>query len=79
MLLADSRLQHLHLLQNRYTPASVQLSPCSAKAWRIVKRDNPGLKVHLRVESAIGDNEILMQPDAPVYSILYETPKTQVI
>ncbi|XP_037033542.1 uncharacterized protein LOC119072433 [Bradysia coprophila] len=77
ILLADSRIRHLHLLQNRYTPSSICIAPCSAKAWRIVKRDNSNLCVHLRVEST-KDEEVLIQPEAPVYSIMYQTPKTQI-
>ncbi|KAJ6647067.1 F-box/LRR-repeat protein 3 [Pseudolycoriella hygida] len=77
ILLADSRIRHLHLLQNRYTPPSICITPCNAKAWRIVKRDNSNLCVHLRVEST-KDGEVLIQPEAPVYSIIYQTPKTQI-
>lgn len=51
LLFADSRLQHLHLLQNCYTPSHRRIESCSARAWRILKRDNPKLMVHLRVES----------------------------
>lgn len=76
--MADSKLCHLHLLQNRYTPSSIAITPCSVKAWRLVKRDNPKLYVHLRVEST-SDGEILLQPEAPVYSMTYQTPKTKVI
>ena len=78
ILLADSKIQHLHLLQNCYSPASVCIAACNAKAWRIVKRDNPYLHVHLRVEATSGAGYILLQPEAPVYSIMYQTPKTQV-
>lgn len=82
--MADSRIEHLHLLQNRYTPPSICIAPCSAKAWRIVKRDNTNLHVHLRVEATgcVGSStsgDILLQPEAPVYSIMYQTPKTQVL
>lgn len=78
MLLADSKqLRHLHIIQNRYTPNGIVTSPCTAKGWRLVKRDNPNLHVHLRVEST-SDGEILIQPEAPVRSIVYQTPKTKV-
>lgn len=77
MLLADSKVRHLHILQNRYTPSGIVTSPCTAKGWRLVKRDNPNLNVHLRVEST-SDSEILIQPEAPVRSIIYQTPKTKV-
>lgn len=43
-----------------------------------MKRDNPKLFVHLRVEST-NDGEILLQPGAPVRSIVYNSPKTRVI
>ncbi|XP_055920996.1 F-box only protein 39 [Eupeodes corollae] len=76
-LLADSKLEHLNILQNRYTPIAGSITACGAKAWRALKRDNPSLKVHLRVESA-SDGEILLQPEAPVYSILYNAPKTKI-
>lgn len=42
-----------------------------------MKRDNPKLFVHLRVEST-NDGEILLQPEAPVRSIVYQSPKTRV-
>lgn len=77
-LLGDSKIQHLHLLQNRYTPASITITACSPKGWRLLRRDNPNLLVHLRVEST-NNGEILLQPEAPVGSILYRTPETQVI
>lgn len=77
LLIADSKIRHLHLFQNRYTPKSIMISPCSSKAWRTVKRDNPTLKVHLCLETTdMGD--VLLQPDAPVASVLYRSPKIQV-
>ncbi|CAD7088896.1 unnamed protein product [Hermetia illucens] len=77
ILLADAKLKHLHLLQNRYTPPHYQISGCSPKAWQIIRRDNPQLRVHIRVESG-GCEEFVFQPNAPVYSILYATPKTRI-
>uniref|UniRef100_A0A182IL67 Uncharacterized protein n=1 Tax=Anopheles atroparvus TaxID=41427 RepID=A0A182IL67_ANOAO len=77
MLLADSQVKHLTLLQNRYTPPALAISPCSAKAWLVVRRDNPKLRVHLRVESTT-NAVILLQPEAPVASMIYQTPKTMI-
>lgn len=77
LLLADTKLKHLHLLQNRYTPTYMSITHCNVKAWRIVKRDNPGLKVHLRVES-LTNGEVVLQPEAPVASVTYDSPKTMV-
>lgn len=76
-LLADSKIRHLHILQNRYTPSGIVTSPCTVKGWRLVKRDNPHLYVHLRIEST-SDGEILIQPEAPVRSIIYQAPKAKV-
>lgn len=76
-LLADSRLEHLHLQQTRYTPPAACLSVCSARAWSLVRRDNGALRVHLCVDAAAGADEVLLQPaEAPVWSVLYRTPKT---
>lgn len=76
-LIADSNIKHLHIIQNRYTPSGITVSPCSVKGWRIVKHDNPNLYVHLRIEST-SNGEIVIQPEAPVRSIIYHTPKTKV-
>lgn len=78
-LLADSRVRHLHLLQTRYTPVACALSACSARAWQLIRRDNPAMRVHLCVESTHGGGEVLLQPDAPVHSVLYRTAKTQLV
>ncbi|XP_050092027.1 uncharacterized protein LOC126575393 [Anopheles aquasalis] len=77
LLLADSKVKHLTLLQNRYTPPALAISPCSAKAWLTVRRDNPRLRVHLRVEST-SNAQILLQPEAPVASMIYQTAKTKI-
>ncbi|XP_075166928.1 F-box only protein 39 [Haematobia irritans] len=77
MLLADTQLKHLHLLQNCYTVSYLTISHCSVKAWRILKRDNPKLKVHLRLES-LNDGEVVFQPEAPIYSVTYRSPKTMI-
>nr|XP_029731265.1 uncharacterized protein LOC109410568 [Aedes albopictus] len=76
-LLADSKVRHLYLLQNRYTPAAISISPGTVKGWRMVRRDNPNLRVHLRVESTSA-GEILLQPEAPVHSMIYQSPKTMI-
>lgn len=77
-LIADGSLQHLCLYQNRYSPAGDGISSCSAKAWEGVKKGNPKLKVHLSIDSDSSDAEIVLQINAPVYSIMYSTPNTKV-
>lgn len=77
-LVADGNLKHLCLHQNRYSPAGDGISSCSAKAWEGVRKGNPELRVHLSIDSDSPDAEIVMQINAPVYSILYSTPNTKV-
>lgn len=78
-LLTSTRLRHFHILQNKYTPMEYIKSKatCSAKAWKSLKLGNPHILVYLRSES-LSNAEIIMQPDAPVFSISYSSPKTQV-
>lgn len=71
--MSSTALRHLHIYQNNYSPASV--APCSAKAWLQLRGDNPKIKVHLRVES-VKKCDIILQPNAPVYSVTYRAPKS---
>jgi len=70
-------LRHLHLLQNCYTPSHLTISACGVKAWRNVKKTNPRLRVHLRLEN-LTDGEVVLQPEAPVHSITYCAPQTRI-
>lgn len=74
-MLSETRLQHLHILQNRYTP--VDVGPVDSFDWKHCVKTNPTLRVHLRVES-VHDRQVLWQPSAPVSSIIYKSPNTQV-
>ncbi|XP_032596900.1 uncharacterized protein LOC6568986 [Drosophila grimshawi] len=76
-LLADTKLRHLHLLQNCYTPNHLSISACGVKAWRSLKATNPRLRVHLRVENLV-DGEVVLQPEAPVHSITYWAPQARI-
>lgn len=78
MLLADTKLRCLHLLQNCYTSSHLTIGNCSVKAWRSFKKINKTIKVYLRLESQT-DGEVVFQPEAPVYSITYAAPKTKVL
>lgn len=75
LMLSQTRLRHLHILQNRYTP--VDIEPLHYFDWKQCAKTNPVLKVHLRVES-IRERQILWQPSAPVTSIIYKSPNIQV-
>lgn len=74
-LLSSTALRHLHIFQNNYSPATV--SPCSGKAWLQLRGDNPHIKVHLRVES-VKKCDIVLQPNAPVYSVTYRAQKSTI-
>lgn len=74
-LLSSTALRHLHIFQSNYSPTTP--AACSAKAWKQLRKDNPKIKVHLRVESST-NGDITFQPNAPVYSVTYRTPKNQI-
>ena len=74
-LLSTTSLGHLHIYQNRYSPTTP--AACSAKAWKQLRRENPKIKVHLRIETT-SNNDITFQPNAPVHSVTYRTPKNQI-
>ncbi|KAJ9600397.1 hypothetical protein L9F63_009325 [Diploptera punctata] len=71
-LLGNTNLHHLHIVQNRYTPGEINFRSIPARAWRLCRRANPKLKVHLELEGS-RDRDILWQDRAPVYSILYNS------
>jgi F-box protein 39 len=74
-LLASTSLRHFHIFQNNYCPTTP--AACSDKAWRSFRKDNPKVKVYLRVESS-SKSEMTLQPSAPVYAVTYHTPKSQI-
>lgn len=74
-LLSSTALTHLHIFQNNYSPTTP--AACSAKAWRQLRNDNPHIQVHLRIEST-SNGDITFQPNAPVHSITFRSPKIHV-
>lgn len=78
-LIADSNLKHLHLFQNSYSPPAEGVSACSPKAWFSLRKTNPKLKIHLAIDSNANDCDVVLQQDAPVYSVTYTTPNSKVI
>lgn len=74
-LLSSTALRHLHIFQNPYSPTTP--AACSLKAWKQLRKENPNIKVHLRVEST-GNTDITFQPGAPVYSVTYKSPKNRI-
>lgn len=74
-LLSSTALKHLHIFQNNYSPTTP--AACSAKAWKQLRKENPKIKVHLRIETS-SNADITLQPNAPVYSVTYRTGKNQI-
>lgn len=74
-MLSQIKLSYLHILQNRYTP--IDIEPMNSFDWKHCTKENPALRVHLRVES-IRERQILWQIGAPVSSIIYKSPNIQV-
>ena len=70
LLLASSGLTSLFIVQDQYT---CTCNPVSADAWKMAKDMAPFLKVTLMV-SGKSKEQLLIQPHAPVVSIVFETP-----
>jgi len=76
-LIGQSKLKHLHILQNRFTPSEMLLISVPRRSWQQCRKGNPELQVHLKVESH-REREILWQEGAPVRSLLYDSPHVKV-
>lgn len=75
-LLASTSIRHLHIFQNNYSPMTP--AACSGKAWKQLRAENPHIKVHLRLETTTPGNDVTYQPNAPVYSVTFRSPKNQI-
>ncbi|XP_058800831.1 uncharacterized protein LOC131669741 isoform X2 [Phymastichus coffea] len=82
-LLGYTQLQHLHILQNRYSPKDIFINLPKNAAWRKMKSNNPHLRVHFEIESQKPLDIILPfnpnQPnEIPCQSIVLDNPNTQI-
>ncbi|KAK8395051.1 hypothetical protein O3P69_006066 [Scylla paramamosain] len=73
-LIGQSRLRNLHIVQNKYTEHGKSLS---YKVWKVCRRSNPYLRVHLQVEGPC-KKEIIWQPRAAVKSVVYDSPYAKI-
>lgn len=73
-LIGFTKLKHLHILQNRYTPNDVNIKSINPAVWKKCRMDNPGLNVHLQVQS-VKEKVIIWQQNAPVRTVLYDSPQ----
>ncbi|KAJ8974662.1 hypothetical protein NQ317_011979, partial [Molorchus minor] len=72
-LLGYTKLEHLHILQNRYTPYDAIIKPVSPNAWQKCRQNNSALNVHLQVES-LKEKPLIWQERAPVRTVLFDSP-----
>jgi F-box protein 39 len=77
-LLSHTNIEHIHILQNRYTPNDINIKPVSYKTWKTARKNNPNLKVHLQLES-VKEKAIIWQQGAPVSTVLYDSPHIKVL
>ncbi|CAH1979516.1 unnamed protein product [Acanthoscelides obtectus] len=73
VLLGDTNLKHLHIVQNRYTPNDINIRPVSPVVWKKCRKQNKRLNVHLQVES-FKEKALIWQENAPVRTVLYDSP-----
>ncbi|KAG7214068.1 hypothetical protein KM043_001433 [Ampulex compressa] len=82
-LIGYTRLKHLHILQNRYSPKDTTMRMPKRAAWIKMRANNPYLKVHFEIESH-KSSDILLPIDLlehgaiPCHSIVIENPYTQI-
>ena len=69
------RLRNLIIITNSYTECVA--TPVDYRVWKACRKVNPKLRVHLVTEGK-HKKEITFQHRAPVKSIVYDTPYTQV-
>ena len=70
------RLRNLIIITNSYTECVA--TPVDYRVWKACRKVNPKLRVHLVTEGK-HKKEITFQHRAPVKSIVYDTPYTQVV
>ncbi|XP_043283520.1 uncharacterized protein [Venturia canescens] len=83
-LLGHTKLEHLHIYQNRYSPMDATIQLPQSFAWEKMRKHNPHLKVHFAVECNKTTHTILpidLVADSciPCYSIVLNNPTMQVV
>ncbi|XP_076060071.1 uncharacterized protein LOC143036511 isoform X3 [Oratosquilla oratoria] len=73
-LIGNTSLKDMHIIQNKYTENGRSLNP---KAWKRCRYNNPRLRIHLCLEGS-SKKEIIWQHKAPVKSVVYDSPYSQV-
>ncbi|XP_014475367.1 PREDICTED: uncharacterized protein LOC106744832 isoform X1 [Dinoponera quadriceps] len=82
-LIGYTRLEHLHILQNRYSPKDTTVRLPKRVSWMKMRAHNPHLKVHFEVESHKPTDillpiDLLEHSSIPCHSIVLDNPNTQI-
>lgn len=73
LLFGGTQLTEIQIVQDHLTCSCL---PVSAEAWRFLKEMIPYVRIILRATGRF-KGEILLQPNAPVYSVIYDNPYSQ--
>ncbi|KYN03885.1 hypothetical protein ALC62_05186 [Cyphomyrmex costatus] len=81
-LIGYTKLRHLHILQNRYSPKDTTIRLPKRSSWIKMKKSNPYLKVHFEIESHKATDillpiDLLEHSAIPCHSIVLDNPNTQ--
>ncbi|CAL1278165.1 unnamed protein product [Larinioides sclopetarius] len=74
LLLADTKIKDLYLIQTKLTEHAV---PVSFKVWKECSKKSPFLGIHHLLEGPV-DTQVIWQDGAPVRSLVYNTPEIKV-
>ncbi|EZA59486.1 hypothetical protein X777_00329 [Ooceraea biroi] len=82
-LIGYTKLRHLHILQNRYSPKDTTIRLPKRSSWVKMKMNNPYLKVHFEIESHKSTDillpiDLLEHSAIPCHSIVLDNPNTQI-
>ncbi|XP_051161809.1 uncharacterized protein LOC127281876 isoform X2 [Leptopilina boulardi] len=82
-LIGHTKLNHLHIVQNRYSPKDSTIRLPKNCSWARMRLNNPNLKVHFEIECQKSSDlaliaDLLSYKSIPVHSIILESAKYQV-
>ncbi|XP_012257967.2 uncharacterized protein LOC105687145 isoform X2 [Athalia rosae] len=82
-LIGYTKLKHLHIVQNRYSPVDSTIQLPKSNSWLKMKLNNPHLRVHFEIESSkpidlVLPIDVLSEHSAiPCHSIVLDNPNTK--
>ncbi|XP_017877267.1 uncharacterized protein LOC108623339 isoform X2 [Ceratina calcarata] len=82
-LLSYTKLEHLHIVQNRYSPKDTTVTLPRRRVWVKMRKNNPRIKVHFEIESHKPTDillpiDLLEHDSVPCHSIVLDTPNTEI-